>query len=94
MAALGYGTQFAPELQEEHRIVDSPVESSPSDVDKAKSAWANAYHIADAQIADRWPKYLVHLLGTPIADPDLKASHLTKINGDVEQQRKKPNKTS
>ncbi len=26
LAALGYGTQFAPELNEEHRIVDSPVE--------------------------------------------------------------------
>lgn len=25
LAALGYGTQFAPELSEEHRIVDSPV---------------------------------------------------------------------
>src|SRR5436309_6447882 len=25
LAALGYGTQFAPELNEEHRIVDSPV---------------------------------------------------------------------
>ncbi len=28
LAALGYGTQFAPELNEEHRIVDSPVERS------------------------------------------------------------------
>src|SRR2546422_8919831 len=26
LAALGYGTQFAPELNEEHRIVDAPVE--------------------------------------------------------------------
>src|SRR5437667_7376757 len=26
LAALGYGTQFAPELNEEHRIVDSPVD--------------------------------------------------------------------
>src|SRR2546421_256047 len=26
LAGLGYGTQFAPELNEEHRIVDSPVE--------------------------------------------------------------------
>ena len=25
LALLGYGTQFAPELSEEHRIVDSPV---------------------------------------------------------------------
>jgi hypothetical protein len=29
LAALGYGTQFAPELNEEHRIVDSPVERQP-----------------------------------------------------------------
>jgi len=31
LAALGYGTQFAPELNEEHRIVDAPVNrSTPS----------------------------------------------------------------
>jgi hypothetical protein len=31
LAALGYGTQFAPELDEQHRIVDSPVErNTPS----------------------------------------------------------------
>lgn len=30
LAALGYGTQFAPELNEEHRIVDSPVDRSAS----------------------------------------------------------------
>ncbi len=31
LAALGYGTQFAPELDEEHRIVDAPVgRSTPS----------------------------------------------------------------
>jgi hypothetical protein len=30
LAGLGYGTQFAPELNEEHRIVDSPVESQQS----------------------------------------------------------------
>src|SRR6266566_2474611 len=29
LAALGYGTQFAPELNEEHRIVDAPVERAP-----------------------------------------------------------------
>ena len=27
LAMLGYGTQFAPELDEEHRIVDSPVDT-------------------------------------------------------------------
>ncbi len=30
LAGLGYGTQFAPELSEAHRIVDSPVERSTS----------------------------------------------------------------
>ena len=30
LAALGYGTQFAPELDEAHRIVDAPVERSIS----------------------------------------------------------------
>ncbi|MFL5626910.1 MAG: hypothetical protein ACJ788_15110 [Ktedonobacteraceae bacterium] len=30
LAMLGYGTQFAPELNEEHRIVDSPVERQAS----------------------------------------------------------------
>jgi len=28
LAALGYGTQFAPDLEEEHRIVDSPLDRS------------------------------------------------------------------
>jgi hypothetical protein len=32
LAALGYGTQFAPEFNEEHRIVDSPVERVASPV--------------------------------------------------------------
>ena len=30
MAALGFGTQFAPELDEQHRIVDSPVARTSS----------------------------------------------------------------
>jgi hypothetical protein len=30
LAALGFGTQFAPELNEEHRIVDSPVDFQPA----------------------------------------------------------------
>lgn len=38
LAALGYGTQFAPELNEEHRIVDAPVDRTPAPVaDTGKS---------------------------------------------------------
>ncbi len=33
LAALGYGTQFAPELDEEHRIVDAPVDRGTPSAD-------------------------------------------------------------
>jgi hypothetical protein len=33
LAALGYGTQFAPDLDEQHRIVDAPVDRSTSATD-------------------------------------------------------------
>lgn len=35
LAGLGYGTQFAPEMNEEHRIVDAPVDRSGSNSDAA-----------------------------------------------------------
>ena len=38
LAALGYGTQFAPELNEEHRIVDSPVERQPMSANNGYSS--------------------------------------------------------
>src|SRR5579875_520687 len=44
LAALGYGTQFAPELNEEHRIVDSPVDfanNGSSNVNNASGAASN-----------------------------------------------------
>lgn len=37
LAALGYGTQFAPELDEEHRIVDSPVEREKQPMSNGQS---------------------------------------------------------
>lgn len=40
LAALGYGTQFAPELNEEHRIVDSPVER-PSIVAESNGSYSS-----------------------------------------------------
>jgi hypothetical protein len=41
LASLGFGTQFAPELQEQHRIVDSPVSRS-------HAATGNGYRSAPA----------------------------------------------
>jgi len=44
LASLGFGTQFAPEFQEEHRIVDSPVA-------RARLASSNGQHAAPAPVA-------------------------------------------
>lgn len=91
LAALGYGTQFAPDFDEEHRIVDSPVEREspvqPAEVDKLRASWAAAYNIVDAQIQDRWTKYLPYVLGTPVSEPDLTRQQITKIKNDIEQKK-------
>jgi hypothetical protein len=53
LAALGYGTQFAPELNEEHRIVDSPVDfgnNGSSNVNTTSGAAANGANGSSAQV--------------------------------------------
>jgi hypothetical protein len=35
LAKIGYGTQFAPELDEQHRIVDAPVDRTPAEASGA-----------------------------------------------------------
>ncbi len=42
LASLGFGTQFAPELQEEHRIVDSPVARSQTSSDNGRRTTPSA----------------------------------------------------
>jgi hypothetical protein len=60
LAALGFGTQFAPELDEQHRIVDSPVARTSSagtgrkaivPVRSAANSYSNgnSYRVAPAQ---------------------------------------------
>ncbi len=41
LAALGYGTQFAPDLDEAHRIVDSPVDRAPNGYESSNSNSSN-----------------------------------------------------
>jgi hypothetical protein len=51
LAGLGYGTQFAPELDEQHRIVDSPVERQSAPV----AANGNSYSNGNAPLASARP---------------------------------------
>ncbi|GCE48190.1 hypothetical protein EI42_04188 [Thermosporothrix hazakensis] len=55
LAALGYGTQFAPELDEEHRIVDSPVGGQGGAAPSRNGATGvmSAEAAADAQVTER-----------------------------------------
>ncbi len=94
LAVLGYGTQFAPEIEEGERIADSPVERkglkhliAPSEVDAIRTAWASAYNIASEQVMARWAKYKPYALGSQIADSDLTTAHLAKMSADIDKQK-------
>jgi hypothetical protein len=80
LAGLGYGTQFAPELNEAHRIVDSPVERSTS------AFSGGSYNGGNASFAAVRPNMLAtgsangaHSNGTaPAASEDTSASLVTE----------------
>src|SRR6266704_618464 len=64
LAALGYGTQFAPELDEEHRIVDAPVNRSAAHGSKVEALKAHVGRIFGFKSEDfevRWRAYIVHV---------------------------------
>jgi hypothetical protein len=93
--------------QAESRSTQPVVESSPaqdvpqapqaplasSELDKLKKQWAEAYHILDKDIEDRWLKYKVHILGKSVADPDLKPYQVKIIRDDLDQHNR-PSKAS
>jgi hypothetical protein len=92
LAALGYGTQFAPELSEEHRIVDSPVERGdlPTEamIRELSAFVGKVFSFKDENFDARWQAYKVHVLGKPKADPDLSMADITKIRSYAETAQK------
>src|SRR5579862_1052751 len=89
LAALGYGTQFAPELNEEHRIVDSPVDRTPSLSDGVRASIHSTSSTEDRSAGGPTPdgngrKPLVSVSVTPPTEqksPDARATEqqLTSI---------------
>lgn len=72
LAMLGYGTQFAPEMEEENRIVDSPVERKPNPLDFVPSKSTGKFpgmSIRDILNQPDGRDYLEQLLGND-AVPD------------------------
>ena len=80
LAILGYGTQFAPELDEEERIVDSPVDKKTEQKQtKAKPAEAKKPADAEALAAE-----VAQQLGT--SDRDVVIQRFAKIGDYYKKQ--------
>lgn len=100
LAALGYGTQFAPELSEEHRIVDSPVDreggtdggttQAAQQSDQLKQLIGKAKNRAVAlKLATdtaTWLALIRKVTGIPtLEEKDLTITHIGKLNGHMTQ---------
>lgn len=89
LAMLGYGTAFAPELSEDHRIVDSPVDRGgvkPSEVEELKAYIGGVFSFKQENYDTRWQAYKVHVFGHPIADPDLTPEQMAKMRATADEK--------
>lgn len=96
LAALGYGTQFAPELNEEHRIVDSPAEEHQHtrtlpDLDLATVSIrvGKAFSFKQEEFETRWQAYKQHVIGSAKPDEALSQSDIKKLLDYAIQHEKK-----
>ena len=82
LAILGYGTQFAPELDEEERIVDSPVDKKTEQKQtKAKPAEAQAKRPENVEAL---AAEAAQQLG--VSDRDVVIENFAKLSDSVKQQ--------
>src|SRR5579872_5022320 len=93
LAALGYGTQFSPEFNEEHRIVDSPVERNgnvPTEamVRELRVFVGKAYNFKDENFEARWTAFKSYVLNVAKADPDLSMADIAKLRTTAEEAAK------
>lgn len=66
-------------------LAGEPAPVQDADFYQLRDDWAVAYHIAPAQIAERWPKYIQYLIGKEIED--LKDHDARPIIDDLNRQR-------
>lgn len=94
LAMLGYGTQFAPELDEGERIVDSPVEvkTKMETVDDAAKFVITFGKYSGKTLGEIWKtdgNYIDWLWGNEKTDPTIKKA--INILGEAVKNRVKPN---
>lgn len=94
LAELGYGTQFAPDLDEQHRIVDAPVTSDtksdptptpahaqPAKQDKGVQGMIETARARCEKLGLDWEEFKAEAIGYNIADRELIVTSFVKING-------------
>ena len=81
LAMLGYGTQFAPEMDEGERIVDSPVPSNKPKDFVMKSGKFRGMKLGDIFNADGGIIYLQQLMDSDAVAPALKVKIGAVLNG-------------
>lgn len=86
LAYLGYGTQFAPELNEEHRIVDSPVDTPIDNMQAMKTKARNRTYKLGVETLDAYEKFCLRVIGKK--DPETLVD-INAINAACEQKEKK-----
>lgn len=94
LAMLGYGTQFAPELDEGERIVDSPVDvkTKMETVDDAAKFVITFGKYSGKTLGEIWKtdgNYIDWLWGNEKTDPTIKKA--INILGEAVKNRVKPN---
>ena len=99
LAALGYGTQFAPDLEEGEDVVDSPVERKgymPTDLREVQDN-ADIIRSADDPLWQRWLKVLAEAQGLGVRVQEIRLpmnrSDLKAYGAEVVQQTKQRKET-
>jgi hypothetical protein len=79
-----YGNQFGNGLYGDGPVVI--VDGDTLTIEDLKNTWSQAYKITAAQVEQRWPKYIVHILGTSVINPD--AHQKALLFADIDRQRR------
>lgn len=73
---------------------DQKTAVTPSEVDKVKARFVEVWQVAEQDIETRWKNFKRHVLQEAVADPNLSAVHLGKLNGYIVAEEKKLSKAS
>ena len=63
--------------------------SSPEEMEKLRSEFAEAFDIPAEEVASRWPKFVSWLLKTEVPDDELLHHQIGRLKGAIAAQKRK-----